>query len=510
VSSPSRGAYTRTGADELDAEILAATQALLRSVPLNPTTLDLLGEVAVGTGVDWGALGLEAVPDWVDEVSPGLAALRAIEPPPPRSWRTTAREVQIALAEATTPYIMFLAGRGAGKTHAAANALAEWALAERGHWAVVAPTFSDARQICVEGPSGLLVALGDDLVTYDKSKYELHLSSGSVIYLASDDAPARLRGKNLTGVWVDELGSFKNLKETWEEGIEFATRIGSSRRLITTTPKRGNKIIKELHERAKRGDPAVTLLRGSTLDNADNLSRVFIDNIQSRYKGTTLGRQELEGELLDEVEGALVTAAIIESTRIMDGHYVPNLRRVVVALDPAVTAKDTSDMCGIIVAGLGGPPLHGWQGPAAVIEGWHLYYFADHTMRGTPHAWAAKALSVAEEWDADAIVVEQNQGGDLCSTMLRMVAREMDYRLPRIVPVHASVGKRTRAEPVAGVFEQLRAHVVGALPEMEDGWTAWLPSDPESPNELDAAVWAGVGLMPELSIKGPRPVRVIA
>lgn len=509
MSSPSRGAYTRAGADELDSEIFAATQALIRSMPALPTEADLLAAPVIGRGVDWDALGCD-IPDWVDEVHPGLGALREIEPPGPRPWRSTARPVQLALADATTPYIIFLAGRGAGKTHAAANAFAEWALAERGNWAVVAPTFTDARQICVEGPSGLLVALGDDLISYDKSKYELHLSNGSLVYLASDDAPARLRGKNLNGVWADELGSWKNLKETWEEGVEFATRIGTSRRLITTTPKRGNKIIKELNERAKRGDPQVTLLRGRTMDNAANLSQVFLDTIEQRYKGTTLGRQELDGELLDEVEGALVTAALLEATRVMDGALVPNLRRVVVALDPAVTATDTSDLCGIIVVGLGGPPLSGWTGPKALVEGPHLYYLADHTMRGSPHAWASKALAVAEDWDADAIIAEVNQGGDLVSTMLRMVATEMDYRLPRIHSVHASHGKRTRAEPVAGVFEQCRAHMVGGLPELEDGFTSWVPGDPESPNELDAGVWGAVGLIPQLSVKGPRPVRVIA
>jgi phage terminase large subunit-like protein len=509
VTAPPRGAYTRVGADEPDAAIFAAATALIRSIPAQPSMADMMAAPQIGRGVDWDALGSD-VPEWVDEVSPSLVALRCLEPPPPRPWRATARPVQLQLAESTTAYIMFLAGRGTGKTWAASNAFAEWALSEVGNWAVVAPTFSDARQICVEGPSGLLVALGDDLVSYDKSKYEIRLRNGSLIYLASDDAPARLRGKNLNGVWADELGSWRNLKETWEEGIEFATRIGSSRRLITTTPKRGNKIIKELHDRGKRGDPNVTLLRGSTMDNAANLSATFMETVRQRYSGTTLGRQELDGELLDEVEGALVTVALIDATRVMDADHVPLLRRIVVGVDPAVTAGETSDACGIVVVGLGGPPMNGWVGRPSIVEGLHLYFLADHTMRGTPRSWSLKALQVAEDWDADAMIVETNQGGDLCTTMLRMVAKEMETRTPRVVKVHASVGKRTRAEPVAGVFEQCRAHIVGGIPGIEDGFTSWVPGDPESPNELDAAVWGAIGLMPALAMKGPSPVRVIA
>lgn len=441
---------------------------------------------------------------------PAELSVRAVAPSPPRAWRAKARPVQLAVADALTPYILLQAGRGMGKTWSAAHTLAEWLDREPGVYGVVAPTFSDCRQICIEGISGLIAALGDDLVSYDKSKYEIRTRSGSLVIMASDEAPKRLRGPNFTGIWADELGSWRNLKETWENGIEFATRIGSSRRLITTTPRRNNYIIKELNDRAKRGDSDVTLLRGSTRDNMANLSQVFLDTVYKRHEGTTLGRQELDGELLDEVEGALVTARLIEQTRVSDAAYVPTLRRVAVGIDPSVTSTDTSDACGIVVVGLGPAPLRGWPGPAAKVEGRHLYHLADATMRGTPRAWAVRALETAEQWAADLMVVETNQGGDLCATMLRMVAAEMDYSLPRIVTVHASVGKRTRAEPVAGVWEQHRSHVVGALPSCEDGWSGWVPGDPESPNELDAGTWASVGLMPELAVKGPRPVRVIA
>ncbi|MGH3986333.1 MAG: terminase large subunit domain-containing protein [Pseudonocardiaceae bacterium] len=404
-----------------------------------------------------------------------------------------------------------LVNHNTGKTWAGANTLAEWAIDDPGYYAVVAPTFTDCQKICVEGDSGLLKALGDDLLVYLQSpKFELHLRNGSVIRMCSDEAPDRLRGPNYRGVWADEVRSWRNFQKTWEEGVEFAVRKGKARKVITTTPKRGNPIIKGLTDRAKKNDPDVRILHGRTMDNATNLSADFLRRITNKYKGTTLGRQELDGEELDEVEGALVTAARIEELRITDGAHVPQPRRVAVGVDPSVTDTATSDACGIVVMALGSAPLRAWQGPPAVVEGDHLYVLADATMRGTPRRWAIRVLEVAEEWAADLIVPETNNGGDLVATMLRMVAKELGYALPRITPKTASVNKRLRAEPVAGVWEQGRAHCVGTFPGWEDGLSSWVPGDADSPNELDAGVWASVGLMPELGVKARPPVRVIA
>ena len=507
-----RGAYTRAGADQPDAEIFAAAAALIRSIPAQPTQADLLAPPLVGGGVDWDALGLTTMPDWVEEAHPGLVALREVEPPPPRPWRTTARPAQLPPVGEEWLYWVIMAGRGWGKTFVGANVLVEWATQTPGDYAVIAPTFGDARKICTEGPSGLIAALGAQLENYNKSDYVLYLTNGSRIVLASADAPDRLRGYNLSGAWCDELASFGlDQEDLWDKSLIPALRIGRRPRMvITTTPRRSAIVLRNLLGRAKRHDPAVIVTTGSTFENADNLSAAFLREMELRYSGTTTGRQELGGEMLDEVEGALVTARLIDATRVLDGELVPMLRRVVVGVDPSVTSHDTSDACGIVVAGLGPPPLHGWTGQRAEIEGPHLYYFADHTMRGTPRAWARRALLVAEEWDADAMVVETNQGGDLCTTMLRMVAAEIESRTPRITKVTASKGKYTRAEPVAGVFEQYRAHVVGGLPGVEDGFTGWVPGDDESPNELDAAAWAAVGLMPQLAMKGPNPARVIS
>jgi phage terminase large subunit-like protein len=462
--------------------------------------------------VDWDALGVKQLPGWADEISPSLAALREIEPRAPRRWRHLARPSQIPPPGDKWLYWVIVAGRGFGKTWTGSNVLIEWATTVRGDYAVVAPTFGDARKIATEGPSGLIVALGEDLRTYNKADYVLHLHNGSRIVLASADAPDRLRGYNLSGAWLDELSSFgPGQKDLWDQALLPALRIGRHPRMVvTTTPRRSAVVLRELLERAKRGDPSVVTTRGSTYENAANLSAAFLREMETRYAGTTTGRQELEGEMLDEVEGALVTAALIESTRVMDGELVPILRRLVVGVDPAVTINDTSDACGIVAVGLGGAPMHGWQGAKAKVEGPHLYFLGDYTMRGSPRAWALRAIESAEDWAADAMVVETNQGGDLCTTMLRMVAKENDSKLPRITSVHASHGKRVRAEPVAGVFEQHRAHIVGALPGLEDGFTSWVPGDLESPNELDAGVWAAVGLIPALGVKARPPVRVIS
>jgi phage terminase large subunit-like protein len=507
-----RGAYARRGAADPDAEIFAAALAYIRAVPAQPGLADLLSPLPLSEGVDWGALGITELPPWADAANPSMAALRHIEPPTARRWRDTARPSQLPPQGHDWLYWVIMAGRGFGKTYCGSNVLVEWAIGTRGDYAVIAPTFGDARKICTEGPSGLIAALGDDLDNYNKSDYVLYLRNGSRIVLASADAPDRLRGYNLSGAWCDELASFgTGQKDLWDQSLMPALRIGRHPRMvITTTPRRSAVVLRELLARHKHGDPAVVITRGSTFENRANLSPMFLAEMENRYAGTTVGRQELDGEMLDEVEGALVTARLINSTRIVDGTLVPNLRRLVIGIDPAVTANDTSDACGLVAVGLGPAPLRGWVGAEAKVEGPHLYFLSDKTMRGTPHAWALRALLLGEEWAADALIPEQNQGGDLVSTMLRMVAREADVHLPRIHPVHASVGKRTRAEPVAGVFEQCRAHIVGGIPGLEDGFTSWVPGDPESPNELDAGVWGAVGLMPQLGVKARPVARVIS
>ncbi|HEV7447739.1 MAG TPA: terminase family protein, partial [Steroidobacteraceae bacterium] len=211
-------------------------------------------------------------------------------------------------------YWVIMAGRGSGKTWTGSNVLAEWATEQPGDYALIAPTFGDSRKICVEGPSGLLTALGSQLDAYNRSDYVLHLTNGSRIVLASADAPDRLRGYNLSGAWCDELASFgPDQQELWDKALMPALRIGRRPRMIvTTTPRRSAVVLRQLLDRAKRGDPAVVVTRGSTFDNRANLSAAFLHEMELRYQGTTTGRQELGGEMLDEVEGALVAAGLID------------------------------------------------------------------------------------------------------------------------------------------------------------------------------------------------------
>lgn len=441
----------------------------------------------------------------------------ALRPADARAWRSQARPEQLQVADSTAPYTFLLAGRGFGKTWTAAHTVVDWALTEPGMYAIVAPTFGDCRALCVEGPSGILRALGSpsgdpgvgELDRYDKSNYRLYLRNGSVFVMASDEAPARLRGPNFTGAWCDEIGSWKRVKESWEEGVEFSTRIGSARKLLTGTPKRGHPLVREYHTRAVEGDPDVLLVRGRTMDNAANLSDTFLRTIRAKYEGTNLGRQELDGILLADAEGALMTTDLIEATRCRVAD-VPDLRRVIVAVDPAVTDRPDSDHTGIVVIGLGGPPLASYTGAAPKVAGDHLYVLADESMQASPRAWAERILKVAESWVADSIVAEVNQGGDLVGTMLRLVAEADGLPMPRLVEARASVGKRTRAEPVAGVFEQHRIHVVGGLADIENQLAGWSPGDTDSPDQLDAFIWGAVGLMPTLGVGKSTPFRIIA
>lgn len=473
----------------------------------------------------WVDLADNQLYDLEDEIWADIQkrVLTELTPPKPRPWRLTARPSQIPPGGRWRHWLI-MAGRGWGKTFVGANWIAERALSEVGDYAIVAPTLGDAKKICVEGESGLLVALGGedgDLITsYNRSEYVVYLANGSRIILGSADAPQRIRGLNLRAVWCDEVGSWKD-PTVWYEGIRFATRKGDPRIVITTTPTRGNKILVKLLDDHNTSGGSILgglagtlhLTRGSTRENVANLSSEWLDEIEEEFGGTTLGRQELDGELLRTVPGALITMDIIEHTR-LTAVQVPDFWRVVVAVDPAVTSNEGSDECGIIVGGIGPAPKD-WAppegAPKSLVNSAHIYWLEDCSIRATPETWARKALQAAEEWSADCIVAEVNQGGDLVNTMTEMVAKAEGWKVPHLKSVHASVGKRTRAEPVGGVWQQHRAHVVGTLKHLEDQWQVWVPgSGQPSPDRLDASVWNAVELMPQLGIKSGTEVKLIA
>jgi len=249
----------------------------------------------------------------------------------------------------------------------------------------------------------------------------------------------------------------------------FGLRLGRDPRALVTTTPRPIALVKALLK-----DPNTRTTRGSTFDNSANLAETFLQKIREKYEGSRLGRQELFAEVLDDTPGALWSYAQLDALRVQK---VPPLRRIVVAIDPAVTATKESDETGLVVAGLG--------------EDGHGYVLEDASGRFSPDGWARLAVARYNDWRADRIVAEVNNGGDLVETILRTVDRDVSY-----TAVHASRGKRTRAEPIAALYEQGRVHHVGALPALDDQLCTWDSSTGEkSPDRLDAMVWALTELM---------------
>jgi len=377
---------------------------------------------------------------------------------------------------------LILAGRGWGKTRTAAEDLRAYALAHPGaRIAVVAPTFADARDTCVEGVTGLLATLGPQVVRdWNRSIGELVLVNGTRFRLFSADKPDRLRGPAHHRAWVDELAAGRYPRDTWDQ-LMFGLRLGERPQAIVTTTPRPINLLRELLD-----TPGVHVTRGRTLDNAANLPRSTLDTLLRTYAGTRLGRQELDAEILDDTPGALWRRAWLETSR-RASH--PELVRVIVTVDPAVTDTDTSDETGIIVAGLG-------------IDG-DAYLLADRTCRTTPAGWGKRAVQAAADYHAGMILYEGNQGGDAIGHVLRgaLAASGNPDRI-RLRKVTAAQSKADRALPVAGLYEQGRVHHVGALPELEDQQVTWTPEDGTSPDRLDACVHAVTHLL-----LGPRPAR---
>lgn len=372
---------------------------------------------------------------------------------------------------------LLMSGRGFGKTWVGASWLAEQALTYPGSaWCCIAPTFSDTRRICIEGSSGLLRALRkEELSNYRRNDLEIELANGSVIYGFSADRPDRVRGSNLWGGWADELGSWR-YEATWHEGLMPALRIGERPRMLVTTTPRGTALLREL---AGRTDGTVHITQGSTLENQANLSDIALQELYRRYGGTRIGRQELEGELIADVEGALWKRAWFERDRLVavkdpvTGRItlpdVP-MQRIVVAMDPSTTSKNSSAEFGIMVVGLGTDR--------------EVYLLDDLSGRMTPGKAMRCAVAAYYEWEADRIVGEANNGGDFIGELLHTVDENVSYR-----KVTASRGKQVRAEPASSMYEQGRAHHVGTFPKLEDQLCTWTPLDRESPDRLDALVW---------------------
>jgi len=360
---------------------------------------------------------------------------------------------------------LILAGRGWGKTRTGAEDLAHYCLWNRKvRAAVIAPTFADARDVCVEGESGLLNVLPHaSIKAWHRSTGDLQLTNGSRIKLFSADQPDRLRGPQHHRVWCDELCAWPTM-DAFDQ-MWFGLRLGDAPQVVVTTTPRKSALLRQL---LARKDVFVT--RGSTFDNAEHLSKVVLDQLKERYEGTRLGRQELYADLLEDCENALWIRDEIDRNRVRE---VPPLERIVVAVDPAMTHGKKSDETGIVAAGLGS------DGDVYILEDW--------SCKASPEKWASRAVMLFDKWGADMIVGEVNAGGELVEKIIKQISPKILFKAVRAVK-----GKVARALPVAALYEQGKVHHVGSHTKLEDQMAQFSTDNPpqKSPDRVDAMVWA--------------------
>ncbi len=403
--------------------------------------------------------------------------------PPEGAWRTW----------------VVLGGRGAGKTRAGA----EWVRArvegarplDPGRCrrvALVGETYDQVRDVMVFGDSGILACSPPDRrPVWRAGERRLVWPNGAEARAFSAHDPEALRGPQFDAAWADELAKWRRAGEAWDM-LQFALRLGEDPRVCVTTTPRSSQLLRDI---LAAGSTVMT--HAPTEANRANLAASFLEEVRARYAGTRLGRQELDGVLLEDVEGALWSGAMLEAAR---AGAAPDLDRVVVALDPAVSSGADSDACGIVVVGarLQGSP-----------QEWRAWVLADCTVQGVgPLGWARAAVAAMAEFGADRLVAEVNQGGQLVEEVLRQVDPMVPFRA-----VRASRGKVARAEPVAALYEQGRVKHLRGLAELEEQMCQMTARGFEgrgSPDRVDALVWALHELMiaPAAAWRRPR-VRVL-
>lgn len=390
---------------------------------------------------------------------------------------------------------VIMGGRGAGKTRAGS----EWvrrmvegpsaAAPGRCHRvALVGETFDQVRDVMVFGESGILACSPPDRrPVWEAGRRRLVWTNGATATCYSAHEPEALRGPQFDAAWVDELAKWKKAEDVWDM-LQFALRLGEHPQQVVTTTPRNVGVLKRIMANA-----STVVTHAPTEANRAYLAESFLAEVEARYGGTRLGRQELEGVLLDDVEGALWTTAMLEGARVGE---VPKLDRVVVAVDPAVTAGRASDECGIVVAGvvMSGEP-----------RDWRAYVLEDASMRGGPTDWARAAIAAMDRHGAERLVAEVNQGGDLVESVVRQVDPLVPFKALR-----ASRGKGLRAEPVAALYEQgrvkhLRGGTLGTLEDQMCQMTVRGYEGTGSPDRLDALVWALHELMIEPAAGWRRP-----
>jgi phage terminase large subunit-like protein len=386
------------------------------------------------------------------------------------AWHLNGRDEQKA-PEGDWRTWLLMGGRGSGKTRAGAEWVHDMATRNPLRIALVAETLADAREVMVDGVSGLWRIAQFRRPSFEISRRRLVWPNGSVAQLFSSEDPESLRGPQFDLAWCDELGKWKHARETWDM-LQFGLRLGTAPRQVVTTTPRAIPLLKAI-----LADPGTVTTKLSTLANAGNLAPGFIRAMEARYGGTRLGRQELDGELIEDREDALWSRDMLERARIR----APGpLSRIVVAVDPPAAERAKNSCCGIVVAGVEA------SGRAAVL--------ADLSVaNASPGEWGAAVVRAYRRFQADRVVAEVNQGGDMVATILHTI----DAGLP-VTNVRAMRGKYTRAEPVAALYEQGRVAHAGTFPALEDqmcDFGADGLSGGNSPDRLDALVWALTALM---------------
>ncbi|MFK7877423.1 MAG: DNA-packaging protein [Paracoccaceae bacterium] len=398
--------------------------------------------------------------------------------PPEGDWRTW----------------VILGGRGAGKTRAGS----EWVRSQvegampfdpgrASRVALVGETYDQVREVMIFGDSGILACSPEDRrPVWEAGRKRLVWPNGAIASVHTAHDPEGLRGPQFDAAWVDELAKWPNAQDTWDM-LQFALRLGEDPRACVTTTPRNVDVLKRLLD-----SPSSVQTHAKTEVNRANLAKSFLAEVRARYAGSRLGRQELDGVLLADADGALWTSEILEQARVKS---VPDLDRIVVAVDPSVSSNSTSDECGIVVAGVvqSGPP-----------QDWRAYVLADCTVTGARTTeWAKAAIRAMEQFGGDRLVAEVNQGGDLVRDVIRQVDPLVPYK-----GVHASRGKVARAEPISALYEQGRVRHVGSFDALEDQMvqmTTTAFAGTGSPDRVDALVWALHELMIEPAASWRRP-----
>lgn len=398
-------------------------------------------------------------------------------------WNFWARPNQLEPKGQWTTWLI-LAGRGFGKTRCGAEWVRQKAKDFPGcRIALVAETAADARKVMVEGESGLLaISPPDFMPDYSPANRQLTWPNGSTAFTYNATQPDQLRGPQHHFAWSDEIAKWDRLQDSWDQ-LQFGLRLGRDPRQVVTTTPRPLPLIRRMVV-----DETVFATRGRTYDNAANLAAPFLKQVEDSYGGTRLGRQELEGEVLEDIPGALWSRDCIDRNRRPEPPK--DLIRIVVAIDPAVTSHEGSDETGIVVVGFARDDEGTQRG----------YVLADGSCKGTPEEWAKRAVSLYHEFDADRIVAESNQGGEMVESVIRAVDRNVPVTL-----VRASRGKRVRAEPISALYEQNRIHHVGRFDSLEDQMCLFSSetgrSVGDSPDRVDALVWGISALFDKITAR---------